>query len=141
MDLISGLEKILPKERIKTRLIDLVSYASDAGFYYLRPKAIVLPDSEEEIKCLFYFSQTSSLQVAAEPPGCPVSRLHVLPGSSFGPASRGHKHATLCHILRHRPVPPAAVLMCIVSPARTGAVLCADPNASLSQHNTSHPRI
>ena len=35
------LESILPKSRIKSRLIDIVAYASDAGFYYLRPKAVI----------------------------------------------------------------------------------------------------
>ena len=49
MDIGKLLEAILPKERIKCRLIDLVAYASDAGFYYLRPKAVVQPVSEKEI--------------------------------------------------------------------------------------------
>ena len=44
------LESILPKDRIKCRLIDKVSYASDAGFYHLQPKAVVQPISEEEVK-------------------------------------------------------------------------------------------
>ena len=51
------LASILPKSRIKSRLIDIVSYASDAGFYYLRPKAVCQPVSEKEIIALFQFSR------------------------------------------------------------------------------------
>ncbi|MEX1241669.1 MAG: FAD-binding and (Fe-S)-binding domain-containing protein [Cyclobacteriaceae bacterium] len=50
------LEKILPASRVRTRYIDLVSFASDAGFYYLLPKAVVQPVNESEITALFHFS-------------------------------------------------------------------------------------
>jgi D-lactate dehydrogenase len=56
MDIGKLLESVLPKERIKCRLIDLVAYASDAGFYYLRPKAVVQPTNESEIIALLSFS-------------------------------------------------------------------------------------
>ena len=50
------LQKILPADRVRTRLIDRVSFASDAGFYYLLPQAVVHPKNEEEISKLFELS-------------------------------------------------------------------------------------
>jgi hypothetical protein len=52
-DLQKSLSAIIPQERIKSRLIDLVSYASDAGFYHLIPKVVVQPASVEEVRQLF----------------------------------------------------------------------------------------
>ena len=56
-------------------------------------------------RCAFVtlvFSQTSSLQAAAEPLGCHLSMLHVLSCPSFVPASHDNKHRQLCHTLRHK---------------------------------------
>jgi hypothetical protein len=47
---------ILPKERIKARLIDRYAYASDASHFYLVPQAVVQPISIEEVQKLFEFS-------------------------------------------------------------------------------------
>jgi D-lactate dehydrogenase len=41
MNLSQLLTQILPAERVKTRLIDLYAYASDASHFYLIPKAVV----------------------------------------------------------------------------------------------------
>lgn len=75
-----ALEKILPKERIKARLIDLVSYASDAGFYYLRPKAIVQPVSEEEIQQLFVFSHQQNIPLTFRTGGTSLSGQSITDG-------------------------------------------------------------
>ena len=40
---------ILPKERVKARLIDRYAFASDASHFYLLPKAVVQPVSVKEI--------------------------------------------------------------------------------------------
>ena len=53
---LDALLRILPAERVRTRLIDRVSFASDAGFYHLLPQAVVLPKTEMEIVALFRFS-------------------------------------------------------------------------------------
>ncbi len=53
MNLRNNLEKFIAPDRIKDRLIDVTAYASDAGFYHLTPKAVVLPISEKEIQDLF----------------------------------------------------------------------------------------
>ncbi|NND33923.1 MAG: FAD-binding oxidoreductase [Saprospiraceae bacterium] len=54
--LAEDLLSILPKDRIKGRLIDRYAYASDASHFYLVPKVVVQPNTIEEIKDLFAFS-------------------------------------------------------------------------------------
>ncbi|MEO7313194.1 MAG: FAD-binding and (Fe-S)-binding domain-containing protein [Chitinophagaceae bacterium] len=51
--LIKSLCRVLPAERVKTKLIDLVSFASDAGFYHLTPRAVVQPINVAEVQQLF----------------------------------------------------------------------------------------
>jgi D-lactate dehydrogenase len=75
-----ALEAIFPKERIKCRLIDLVAYAADAGFYYLRPKAVVLPVSEDEIVQLFQFSRTHKVPVVFRAAGTSLSGQSITDG-------------------------------------------------------------
>lgn len=67
------LENILPVDRIKTDLIDLVAFAADAGFYHLQPKAVVLPASENEIKALFQFSKQHSIPLTFRAGGTSLS--------------------------------------------------------------------
>ncbi|WP_343306243.1 FAD-binding and (Fe-S)-binding domain-containing protein [Chitinophaga niabensis] len=74
------LEAILPKDRIKTRLIDLVSYASDAGFYYLRPKAVVQPLNEKEIIALFHFSHQHKIPLTFRTGGTSLSGQSITDG-------------------------------------------------------------
>jgi D-lactate dehydrogenase len=74
------LENILPKARIRARLIDVVSYASDAGFYYLRPKAVVQPVSEEEIKQLFAFSHQHKVPLTFRTAGTSLSGQSITDG-------------------------------------------------------------
>jgi D-lactate dehydrogenase len=74
------LEAILPKERIKVRLIDLVAYASDAGFYYLRPKAVVQPTAESEIIALFRFSHEYQIPLTFRTGGTSLSGQAITDG-------------------------------------------------------------
>lgn len=74
------LESVLPKDRIKTRLIDVVSYASDAGFYHLQPKAVVQPVSEDEVKALFRFSQKHKIPLTFRAAGTSLSGQSVTDG-------------------------------------------------------------
>lgn len=74
------LESILPKERIKCRLLDLVAYASDAGFYYLRPKAVVQPLSEKEIVSLLEFSHRHKVPVTFRTGGTSLSGQSITDG-------------------------------------------------------------
>lgn len=80
MEISSLLESILPKERIKTRLIDLVAFAPDAGFYYLRPKAVVQPNSEEEVRALFAFSQQHQVPLTFRTGGTSLSGQAITDG-------------------------------------------------------------
>lgn len=74
------LEGILPKARIKSRLIDLVAYASDAGFYYLRPKAVVQPITELEIIALFRFSHEHEIPLTFRTGGTSLSGQAITDG-------------------------------------------------------------
>lgn len=74
------LESIFPKTRIKANLIDLVAYASDAGFYYLRPLAVVIPVSEDEIINLFAFARRRRIPVVFRTAGTSLSGQSVTDG-------------------------------------------------------------
>lgn len=80
MDTGKLLESILPKERIKCRLIDLVAYASDAGFYYLRPKAVVQPINELEIISLLSFSHQHKIPITFRTGGTSLSGQSITDG-------------------------------------------------------------
>jgi D-lactate dehydrogenase len=71
---------ILPPERIKTRYIDRVSYGADAGFYFLLPKAIVKPVSEEEITNIFKFSLQHNIPVVFRAGGTSLSGQSITDG-------------------------------------------------------------
>ena len=79
-DIGKQLEAIIPPDRIKTRLIDLVAYASDAGFYYLRPKAVVQPVSEEEVQKLFAFSREHRIPLTFRAAGTSLSGQSITDG-------------------------------------------------------------
>jgi D-lactate dehydrogenase len=80
MNLSSLLQSILPQERIKTRLIDLYAYASDASFYYLIPKAVIQPISVEEIQALFDFSKKYQINLTFRAGGTSLSGQAVTDG-------------------------------------------------------------
>jgi D-lactate dehydrogenase len=75
-----ALQSILPAERIKSRLIDLVSYAADAGFYYLRPRAIVQPINESEIISILAFGRDHQLPVTFRTGGTSLSGQAITNG-------------------------------------------------------------
>ncbi|MEO8583800.1 MAG: FAD-binding oxidoreductase, partial [Flavitalea sp.] len=80
MDVAIELKRILPDALIKTRLIDLVTYASDAGFYHLIPKAVVLPVNEEEIAAIFTFSHKHNIPVVFRAGGTSLSGQSITDG-------------------------------------------------------------
>ncbi len=80
MPLIQRLNQILPEARIKTRLIDLVGYASDAGFYHLIPKAVVQPVNEEEVIALFQFSNDCKIPLVFRAGGTSLSGQSITDG-------------------------------------------------------------
>ncbi|MDB5060541.1 MAG: FAD-binding oxidoreductase [Mucilaginibacter sp.] len=80
MNIEEELSKVLPSVRIKTRYIDLVSYASDAGFYYLVPKAVVQPATEMEIVSLFKFSHQYNIPLVFRTGGTSLSGQSITDG-------------------------------------------------------------
>lgn len=80
MDISAALQNILPPDRIKTRLIDLLSYASDAGFYHLQPKAVVQVLSEKEIADLFTFSHQHQVPLVFRAGGTSLSGQSITDG-------------------------------------------------------------
>ncbi|GAB3026618.1 FAD-binding and (Fe-S)-binding domain-containing protein [Niabella terrae] len=71
---------VLPENRIKTRLIDRITYASDAGFYQLIPQAVVQPMREQEIVDLFAFSHTHQIPLVFRAGGSSLSGQCITDG-------------------------------------------------------------
>ncbi|MCP9762757.1 FAD-binding and (Fe-S)-binding domain-containing protein [Lacihabitans soyangensis] len=80
MSLGTDLRLILTPEKVKDKYIDLVSYASDAGFYYLVPKAVVQPSSESEIVNLLEYSQSKNIPVVFRGGGTSLSGQSITDG-------------------------------------------------------------
>jgi D-lactate dehydrogenase len=80
MNITIELEKILPSVRVKTSYIDLISFASDAGFYHLVPKAVVQPIDENEIISLFKFSQKYDIPLVFRTGGTSLSGQSITDG-------------------------------------------------------------
>ncbi len=78
--MLKGLSEIIPSSRIRSELFDRVTYASDAGFYYLLPKAVVQPVSEDEIRNLFHFAQEKQLPLVFRAGGTSLSGQSVTDG-------------------------------------------------------------
>ena len=78
--MIEALKKILPENRIRSRYIDLISFASDAGFYHLVPKVIVKPVNEAEIISLFQFSQQHKIPLVFRTGGTSLSGQSITDG-------------------------------------------------------------
>jgi D-lactate dehydrogenase len=80
MSIHSELEKIFTKNRVKTSLIDRVSFASDAGFYKLIPKAIVQPIDTKEIKQLFSLCTQTNTPLVFRTGGTSLSGQSITDG-------------------------------------------------------------
>jgi D-lactate dehydrogenase len=78
--MIELLKTIIPGNRVKTRYIDLVSFAADAGFYHLVPKAVVQPVSEAEVISLFHFSQQNNIPLVFRTGGTSLSGQSITDG-------------------------------------------------------------
>lgn len=80
MDIGKELQTLLPADRVRTRYIDRITYGSDAGFYYLVPKAVVHPVSEAEIVALFAFSRRRGIPLVFRAGGTSLSGQSVTNG-------------------------------------------------------------
>ncbi len=80
MDIETELKEILPAGRIRTRYIDLLSFASDAGFYQLVPRAVVQTIDEKEIIALFRFSRLHQIPLVFRTGGTSLSGQSITDG-------------------------------------------------------------
>lgn len=88
MNIRDALLTVLPSERVLTRDIDRIAYASDAGFYRLIPRAVVQPVSIVEIQRLFEFASRYHVPLTFRAAGTSLSGQAVTDG-------------ILVHIARH----------------------------------------
>ncbi len=80
MALITDLEAVFPKERIKHQLIERHAYSSDAGFYQLIPKAIVFPVNSAEVQQLFIIARKNNTSLTFRTAGTSLSGQSVSDG-------------------------------------------------------------
>jgi D-lactate dehydrogenase len=75
-----ALERIVDPERVLTRPIDLIAWASDASFYRLIPQAVVQAKSLEEIRSLFSFSRQHRIPMTFRSAGTSLSGQSISDG-------------------------------------------------------------
>ncbi len=80
MNLGNELKKIIAPDRVLTRPIDLIAYASDASVYRLIPKAVVQPSTVQEIRELFALSSRARVPVTFRAAGTSLSGQAVTDG-------------------------------------------------------------
>jgi D-lactate dehydrogenase len=78
--LVEELRLYFPAERLKVRLIDLHAYSSDASFYTLVPRAVVFPESVEEVRILFRIAKKMGTSVTFRTAGTSLSGQAVTDG-------------------------------------------------------------
>ncbi|HZD30265.1 MAG TPA: FAD-binding and (Fe-S)-binding domain-containing protein [Candidatus Angelobacter sp.] len=76
----SSLSAQIDAERILIRPIDLIAFASDASFYRLIPKAVVLAKDLEEVHQLFLFSQQQGIPMTFRAAGSSLSGQSISDG-------------------------------------------------------------
>jgi D-lactate dehydrogenase len=76
----SSLASSIAADRVLIRPIDLIAYASDASFYRLIPKAVVLAQSVEEIRAVFAFSQKTQIPMTFRAAGTSLSGQSISDG-------------------------------------------------------------
>ncbi len=74
------LGQIVEPARVLTRPIELIAFASDASFYRLIPKAVVLAQSVAEIQALFRFSHQQRIPITFRAAGTSLSGQAVTDG-------------------------------------------------------------
>lgn len=79
-DLIHHLSAFISPDRIKHRLIDLIAYAADAGFYHLQPKVVVQPVSEMEVIQLMNLARQLSMPYTFRAGGTSLSGQSITDG-------------------------------------------------------------
>ena len=73
IDLVDALGRCAAPERVLTRPLDRVAFASDASFYRLLPEAVVLAGSVEEVRGLFALSRERNIPLTFRAAGTSLS--------------------------------------------------------------------
>ena len=76
----SALERIVPPGRVLDRALDRIAFASDASFYRLIPKAVVLTESVDEVAALFRLARETKVPVTLRAAGTSLSGQAVTDG-------------------------------------------------------------
>jgi D-lactate dehydrogenase len=76
----SALERITAPERVLDRAIDRIAFASDASFYRLIPKAVVLAQSVDEVAALFRLARETKVPMTLRAAGTSLSGQAVTDG-------------------------------------------------------------
>ena len=74
------LSDFIPKNRIKTRLIDRIAYANDASYFRLVPQAVVQPESISEIQSIFQFSHNTRIPMTFRAAGTNLTGQAITDG-------------------------------------------------------------
>ena len=80
LELKTALNAIISPERVLTRPIDLIAFASDASFYRLIPRAVVLTNGVAEIQALFRLSHATGIPLTFRTAGTSLSGQAVTDG-------------------------------------------------------------
>ena len=72
-EFLAQLQAVVPAERVLTRAIDRIAFASDASCYRLVPQAVVLTRSVEEIQQLFRLSRARRIPLTFRASGTSLS--------------------------------------------------------------------
>jgi D-lactate dehydrogenase len=80
VDLRSALVRILDDRRVLDRYIDRIAHANDASVYRLVPRAVVRPDSVDEVAALFRFSREARVPLTFRAAGTSLSGQAVTDG-------------------------------------------------------------
>ncbi|MBV9608887.1 MAG: FAD-binding oxidoreductase, partial [Acidobacteria bacterium] len=80
VELRQALGHFVAPERVLTTPIDLIAFASDASFYRLIPRAVVLADGVDEIRSLFLFSHATGIPLTFRTAGTSLSGQAVTDG-------------------------------------------------------------
>jgi len=73
VDLVDELGRCVSPERVLTRTLDRVAFASDASFYRLMPEAVVLASSVDEVQRLFALSRVRGIPLTFRAAGTSLS--------------------------------------------------------------------
>ncbi|MCS7204643.1 MAG: FAD-binding oxidoreductase [Leptospiraceae bacterium] len=71
--LISLVQKKIPKERILSKEVDLISYSYDASFYFLKPQLVVRPLNLDEVQFLLEIANEEKIPLTFRAAGTSLS--------------------------------------------------------------------